>query len=110
MSLEALITILGMAIVTYAIRAGGLLLANRLPTTGFVANWLKHVPGAVLAALVVPAVFAVAPGKSLAEAFLPADTIAAAAVVAIYIASRNLFAAMAGGVVTVYLMRLWLGA
>ena len=29
MPLEALITILGMAAVTYAIRAGGLLLANR---------------------------------------------------------------------------------
>ena len=56
MSLEALITILGMAAVTFAIRAGGLLLANRLPATGFVANWLKHVPGAVLASLIAPAV------------------------------------------------------
>ena len=38
MSLESLITILGMAAITYAIRAGGLLLANRLPTTGFAAG------------------------------------------------------------------------
>ncbi len=110
MSLEALITILGMAAVTYAIRAAGLLLANRLPAQGFVANWMKHVPGAVLAALVAPAVFAVAPGKSLAEAFLPAETIAAAVVVAVYIVSRNLFAAMAGGVLAVFLARMWLGA
>jgi branched-subunit amino acid transport protein len=110
MSLEALIAILGMAAVTFAIRAGGLLLANRLPSTGFVANWLKHVPGAVLAALIAPALFAVAPGKPLADAILPAETAAALVVVAIYVASRNLFAAMAGGVLAVYLMRLWLGA
>jgi branched-subunit amino acid transport protein len=110
MSLEALITILGMAAVTYAIRAAGLLLANRLPTQGFVANWMKHVPGAVLAALVAPAVLAVAPGRGLAEAFMPEETVAAATVALIYVGTRNLFAAMAGGVVVVYLMRLWLGA
>ena len=56
MSLEALVTILGMASVTYAIRAGGLLLANRLPPGGFVAAWLGHLPGAVLASLVAPAI------------------------------------------------------
>lgn len=110
MSLEALIAIVGMAAVTYAIRAGGLLLANRLPAQGFVANWMKHVPGAVLAALVAPAVFAVAPGRSLADAFLPAETIAALAVIAVYVVSRNLFAAMAGGVLAVFLARAWLGS
>ena len=110
MTLEALITILGMAAVTYAIRAAGLLLADRLPSQGFVANWMKHVPGAVLAALVAPAIFAIAPGRSLAEAFLPAESIAAMAVVAVYVVSRNLFAAMAGGVLAVFLARMWLGA
>lgn len=110
MTLEALITILGMAAVTYAIRAAGLLLADRLPSQGFVANWMKHVPGAVLAALVAPAIFAIAPGRSLAEAFLPAETIAAVAVVIVYVVSRNLFAAMAGGVLAVFLARMWLGA
>jgi len=109
MSLDALITILGMAAVTFAIRAGGLLLANRLPTTGFIASWMKHVPGAVLASLIAPALFAVAPGKPLAEAVLPAELVASTIVVAVYLASKNLFAAMAGGVIAVYLMRLWLG-
>lgn len=110
MSLEALITILGMAAVTYAIRAAGLLLANRLPSQGFVADWMKHVPGAVLASLVAPAVLAVAPGRSLADAFMPAETAAAVVVALVYVAFRNLFAAMAAGVLAVYLMRLWLGA
>jgi branched-subunit amino acid transport protein len=100
MSLEALIAILGMAAVTFAIRAGGLLLANRLPTTGFVASWMKHVPGAVLAALVAPAILA---GGA-------AEAIAAAVTALIYVVSRNLFAAMLGGVLTVYLARLALGS
>ena len=47
MTAEALLTILAMAAVTYGIRASGLLLAERLPSTGFVALWLKHIPGAV---------------------------------------------------------------
>lgn len=95
MSLEALITILGMAAVTYAIRAGGLLLANRLPTTGFVAAWLRHLPGAVLAALVAPAILKGG----------PAEWLAAAATALIYALTRNLFGAMVGGVVAVFLLR-----
>lgn len=93
---EALIAILGMALVTFAIKAGGLLLANRLPSDGFAAAWLRHIPGAVLAALVAPAL---ATGS-------PAEVIAALATGLVYLASRNLFAAMAAGVATVYLARL----
>ncbi|WIY54410.1 AzlD domain-containing protein [Devosia sp. YIM 151766] len=97
---EALLAILGMALVTIAVKAGGLLLADRLPREGFAAAWLKHIPGAVLAALVAPALVT----GGLAE------VIAALATAAIFILSRNLFAAMASGVLTVYFMRLWLGA
>lgn len=100
MSLEALITIIGMAAVTFAIRAGGLLLADHLPRTGFVAAWMKHLPAAVLASLVAPAV---ANGG-------PAEGVAALATLGIYVATRNLFAAMVGGVVAVFLARLLLGA
>ncbi|MFN4210117.1 MAG: AzlD family protein [Devosia sp.] len=95
---EALMAILGMALVTFAIKAGGLLLANRLPSDGFAAAWLRHIPGAVLAALVAPALVT---GS-------PAEVIAAAATGLVFITSRNLFAAMAAGVATVYLARLLL--
>lgn len=97
---EAVLAILGMALVTIAIKASGLLLADRLPREGFAAAWLRHIPGAVLAALVAPALVT----GSLAE------VVAALATGTIFVFSRNLFAAMAGGVLTVYLMRLWLGA
>lgn len=100
MSIESLVTILGMAAVTFAIRAGGLLLANRLPQTGFVAAWLRHLPGAVLASLVAPAVIAGG----------PAEMTAAAATALAYLLTRNLFAAMAAGVGTVFLVRMLLGA
>lgn len=97
---EAFLAILGMAIATMAIKASGLLLADRLPRDGFAAAWLRHIPGAVLAALVAPALVT----GSMAE------VIAAAATGLVFVVSRNLFAAMASGVLTVYLMRLWLGA
>lgn len=115
MSLEALLTILGMAAVTFGIRAGGLLLADRLPRTGFVASWMKHLPGAVLASLVAPSLFSADPAGAVGLAELglyikPPEAIAAAATVGIYVLSRNLFAAMIGGVVVVFAARMLLGA
>jgi uncharacterized membrane protein len=90
--------ILGMALVTFAVKAGGLLLANRLPQHGFAAAWLKHIPGAVLASLVAPALVT----------GTPAEAIAAVITALVYFLTRNLFAAMAAGVLAVYLARLWL--
>ena len=95
---EAVIAILGMALVTIAIKASGLLLADRLPRQGFGAAWLRHIPGAVLAALVAPALVT---GS-------PAEIVAAVATGGVFILSRSLFAAMAAGVATVYLVRLLL--
>lgn len=97
---EALITIAGMVLVTVAIKASGLLLANRLPQTGFVAAWLRHIPGAVLASLVAPAVVT----GSIAEA------IAAGATALVFFFTSNLFAAMTTGVVAVFLVRMALAA
>lgn len=97
---EAVIAILGMALVTFAIKAAGLLMANRLPQQGFAASWLRHVPGAVLASLVAPALVT---GS-------PAEVLAAAATAIAFVVTRNLFAAMATGVLVVYLARLAFGA
>lgn len=96
---EAVLAILGMALVTFMVKAGGLLLANRLPRDGFAASWLRHIPGAVLASLVAPAIIT----GSAAEA------IAAVVTAILYIVTRNLLAAMAGGVLTVFLARMALG-
>jgi len=95
---EALLAISGMALVTFLVKAGGLLLANRLPRDGFAASWLRHIPGAVLAALVAPALVT---GSA-------AEVIAAAATGLAFILSRNLLLAMGLGVAVVYFARLWL--
>jgi uncharacterized membrane protein len=97
---EPILAILGMAAVTFAIRAGGFLLANRLPATGFVAIWMRHIPGAVLASLVFPAV--VSGG--------PPEWVAAAAAAIAWFFTRNLLPAMAAGVLAIYLMRLAVAA
>ena len=100
MSLDHFLTILAMAAVTYGIRLGGLLLSERLPTTGFVAVWLKHIPGAVLAALVAPAIASGGP-----------DEWAAAACAALaYALTRNILATIVVGVVAVVIARHFFGA
>jgi len=51
-----LAAIVGMALVTYATRAGGLWLMSRVPLNARAASFLRHLSGCVLVALVVPAV------------------------------------------------------
>ncbi len=99
MSPDALLAILGMTLVTFAIRASGYLLASRLPESGLVVAWLRHIPGAVLASLVAPAVLNGG----------PAELVAAAATALAYVLTRSILAAMVAGVGVVYLARLALG-
>jgi uncharacterized membrane protein len=98
MTAESLIAIAGMAAVTMAIRMGGLLLASRLPTDGFAAAWLRHIPGAVLASLVAPAI---ANGG-------PPEWCAAALATLCFLLTRSLLATMVAGIIAVYLLRLLL--
>ena len=92
-----LITIMGMALVTYLTRAGGVLLlsgsaAPRLTT------WLRHLPGSLLVALIAPLVL---------QGGFP--TIGAALATAVVAArTRNLLLAMLVGVGSVWLLRQWL--
>jgi branched-subunit amino acid transport protein len=99
MPLEAIVVILGMAAVTYAIRAGGFLIAERLPSTGFMALWMRNIPGAVLAALIAPDVLKGGPAAWLATA----------AATLVYFATRNVFATIVGGVLAMFLLRRFAG-
>ncbi len=51
-----LLAIVLMGVVTYATRAGGFWLAQRLTPGRFLRAWLEHLPGAVFSALVAPMV------------------------------------------------------
>ena len=99
MPLESIVTILGMAAATYAIRAGGFLIAGRLPSTGLMALWMRNIPGAVLAALIAPDVLKGG----------PAAWIAAAAAMLVYFVTRNVFATIVGGVLAMFLLRRFAG-
>lgn len=95
MNASALLTIAGMALVTYATRAGGLWLMGRVALTPRVEAWLRNIPGAVLVALIAPA--AVAGGA--------AEMLAVLATVAVMARTRNMLLAMLAGVAAVWLLR-----
>jgi uncharacterized membrane protein len=65
---ESLLAIVAMGAVTYATRAGGFWLAQRLSPGPFFRAWLEHLPGAVFAALVAPMVIGAGPAGWLAAA------------------------------------------
>ncbi len=53
--LQTLLTIFGMALVTYLTRVGGLWLMNRVTLSGRVERGLSNLPGAVMISIVAPA-------------------------------------------------------
>ncbi len=91
-----LITIVGMALVTYATRAGGFWLMGLVSPSPRIEAWLKQIPGAVLVAIIAPTVLA----SSVAE------TLAAIATVLVVIRTKNVLIAMLVGITTVALLRL----
>jgi|SRR5438093_2079804 len=96
MSDAALVTILGMAVVTYATRASGLWLGNRL-TVPSRLDAFAALPGAILVSLVAPAVVA-AGVRGMAAA-------AATALVALRLRG-NIVVPMVAGVVVLLALRL----
>ncbi len=59
-------TVLGVALTTYSMRFGGLLLSERIPKTGGFKVFMDALPGAILVSLVVPGIFAAGPWGWLA--------------------------------------------
>jgi uncharacterized membrane protein len=96
MTIEALLTIAGMAMVTYGTRAGGMWLMRFTSPSARTERWLQHIPGSVLAAIIAPA--AIAHGVAGVVAVLVAGGVSRR--------SGNLLLAMASGVITVYLVGL----
>lgn len=85
---DVLAAILGMAVATYACRAGGYALMRAFRPPRFVDSMLQHLPGPIFAAYVAPAL-AVQGWHGW---------LAAAAVMAVQVATRNLAAAILAGV------------
>ncbi len=90
-----LVAILGMALATYTTRAGGLWLMGRLPASARVEAGLRHIPGAVLIALIAP--------SALARG--PAEAIATLVTMLVAARTRNVLLAMVIGVAVVWGLR-----
>ena len=90
-----LLTILLMALATYATRAGGLWLTSRLTLSDRIEAWLEYIPGAILVSLVAPTVLT----SGLAEA------LAGLAVVLVALRTGSLPFAMVTGVGAVLALR-----
>jgi len=58
---QVLLAILGMGLATYAVRASGFFLVQRLPRSRFLDGFLHHLPGAMFVALVTPPVLSGGP-------------------------------------------------
>ena len=91
----ALAAILGMALVTYATRAGGRWLMGRVKPTPRVEAGLRHLPGAVLISIVAPAALSAG----------PTGLAALAATVLVARRTGSLLLALAAGVGVVWALR-----
>ena len=98
-SLPALLTILGMAVVTYATRISGSVLMSRVTLSKRMEAWLSYIPGTVLIAIIAPTVLTSG----------PAEALAALATALTAIKTRNLLLAMLGGVGVVWILRTLVG-
>ena len=87
-----------LAVATFSIRLGGILLGERLPTEGAWARGLHALPGCLIVSLVT--VLLLSGG--------PAEWLAGTLALLLAITTRNLPLTMLGGIVAVYLLRLWL--
>ncbi len=92
---DVMLTLLGMALVTYATRAGGHWLMSRIPHSPAVERWLQHIPGAVLVAIIAPTLFSTG----------PAEILAAGGTVLVARVTKNVLLAMVVGVGMVWVLR-----
>lgn len=96
----SLLTILGMAVATYASRAAGLMLMSRMSPGPRMERFMRAIPGAILASIIAPSALAAGPAEALATGV---TALAAWRF-------RNLPLAMAVGVAAVLALRLAFGA
>jgi uncharacterized membrane protein len=95
-SATAWTVILGLMAGTFAIRLGGAILGQRIPTHGFLARALKALPGCLIVSLVT---------VSLASGG-PREWLAAVIAGGVALVSRNLLLTMAVGIAAIWLLRL----
>ncbi len=97
------LVVLGMGAITYGLRAGSLLLAERLPRSAWLGSFLRFVPVAVLSAIIALEMFIPASQADLSPIHNPRLV---AGVVAILVAwrTRSMLATFAAGMVVLWIL------
>lgn len=95
MRIETLLVILGMGLITYSTRAGGVWLMSRVKPSPLIEAWMRHIPGAVLVAIIAPA--ALTNGT--------ADALGALAAALVAARSRSMMLTIAVGIAAVVFLR-----
>jgi branched-subunit amino acid transport protein len=105
MRIEILLIILGMAAVTFFTRFGTFALFRQTGIPGWLERWLKHIPTAILTALIMPALLLPAGHLdiSLRNHYLLAGVVAAL----VAYKSRNIVATLGLGMATMFAFRLF---
>ncbi len=98
------LVVIGMGAITYGLRAGSLLLAERLPRSAWLGSFLRFVPVAVLSAIIALEMFI--PANQLDLSPLNNPRLAAGAV-AILVAwrTRSMLATFAAGMVVLWILQ-----
>ena len=98
------LTILGMGVISFLLRASFILFSNRLRLSPLLKRSLRFVPAAVLAAIVTPALFYTPSGL-----FYPYNLRMVAAIIAgmVAVSSKNLLLTLLVGLISLWLMQ-WL--
>src|SRR5688572_1916953 len=92
---ESWLLIIALAVATFAIRLAGILLGQRLPTSGFLARALNALPGCLLVSLVSVALMSGG----------PREWAAAVVAIAVAILTRSLPLTMAAGIAAIWTLR-----
>jgi uncharacterized membrane protein len=95
-NLTSLMTILGMALITYLTRIGGVWLIRFIPLSKRLKAWVDILPGTILMAIVAPTVFS--------TGF--AEVGASLATVLVFVRTRNILLAMLVGIAAVVGLRI----
>ncbi|SDF33921.1 AzlD domain-containing protein [Sporolituus thermophilus] len=105
MHLETFAIIVGMALVTFATRFSSVALFRQTGIPGWLERWLKHIPTAILTALIVPSL--VLPKGQLDLSFHNHYLLAGIVAAIVAYKSRNIVVTLTTGMGTMLALR-WL--
>ncbi len=98
------LVVIGMGAITYGLRAGSLLLADRLPRSAWLGSFLRFVPVAVLSAIIALEMFIVDGQLNLSPVANP-RLLAGAVAILVAWRTRSMLATFAVGMAVLWILQ-----